>query len=332
MANGPLEQALEETKNSAREQLQAASQSELDRLTAEFKSAWSAHTERIFADCLAELAWRIEAQMRGSLAASARREITSRLSQAARRLRQFENEQRWSQALVQSTDGFCGRAALFAMNQGWLELRASRGFEIAPDNKIALAEAPAFASAVETQDPVVALRTGQELSAAIASAVGETSAQRCHLFPLTTRDRVPAILYADSDDGVVDVSALELLSTMAGSVLDGVGERGGQVTGLHQIPVNAKPGDDLHLRAQRFARVKVAEMRLHKAQAVVAGRTQRDLYSHLKHDIDAGREAFGHDFMERSDSMTDYFHQELVRTLANDDVSLLGPGYPGPMG
>jgi hypothetical protein len=29
--------------------------------------------------------------------------------------------------------------------------------------------------------------------------------------------------------------------------------------------------------------------------------------------------------------MVDYFHIEAVRTLANDDESLLGPEYPGPL-
>jgi len=29
--------------------------------------------------------------------------------------------------------------------------------------------------------------------------------------------------------------------------------------------------------------------------------------------------------------MIDYFHVELVRTLANDDASMLGPDYPGPL-
>jgi hypothetical protein len=29
--------------------------------------------------------------------------------------------------------------------------------------------------------------------------------------------------------------------------------------------------------------------------------------------------------------MVDYLHPELVRTLANDDVELLGSDYPGPL-
>jgi hypothetical protein len=92
-----------------------------------------------------------------------------------------------------------------------------------------------------------------------------------------------------------------------------------------------KDQQELHLRAQRFARVQVAEMRLYKAQAVKNGRLNADLYSCLKHEIDTGREAFRRDFLSASPSMADYFHLELVQTLANDDAALLGKEYPGPM-
>ena len=86
-----------------------------------------------------------------------------------------------------------------------------------------------------------------------------------------------------------------------------------------------------HLRASRFARVQVAEMRLYKANAVREGRAQRDLYSALKEDIDAAREAFRLNFVTACASMADYLHLELVRTLANDDPLSLGPAYPGPL-
>ncbi|HSW49669.1 MAG TPA: hypothetical protein VLH09_05805, partial [Bryobacteraceae bacterium] len=87
----------------------------------------------------------------------------------------------------------------------------------------------------------------------------------------------------------------------------------------------------LHSRAQRFARVQVAEMRLYKAQAVRAGRAQGDLYSALKSEIDAARESYRTSFLAPCASMADYLHRELVRTLANDDASLLGSAYPGAL-
>jgi hypothetical protein len=88
---------------------------------------------------------------------------------------------------------------------------------------------------------------------------------------------------------------------------------------------------ELHLRAQRFASVQVAEIRLYQSERVKNGRAAHDLYTSLKEEVLSAREAFRRKFLNASDSMVDYLHLELVRTLANDDVELLGQDYPGPM-
>jgi len=93
----------------------------------------------------------------------------------------------------------------------------------------------------------------------------------------------------------------------------------------------SREAQGLPLLAPLFARLQVAEMRLHKAPAVQDGRARRDLYNALKPEIEAGREAFRAQFLSASPSMVDYFHRELVRTLANEDAALLGKDYPGPL-
>jgi hypothetical protein len=85
----------------------------------------------------------------------------------------------------------------------------------------------------------------------------------------------------------------------------------------------------LHLRAQRFARVQVAEMRLYHPAEVQTGRARRNLYDALSTPIDAARESFRKTYFDPCPSMVDYLHLELVRTLANDDPELLGENYPG---
>ena len=87
----------------------------------------------------------------------------------------------------------------------------------------------------------------------------------------------------------------------------------------------------LHLAAQRLARVLVAEIRLASPDRVRSGRAARDVYAALKPEIDAGRERFRDKHMTASPSMVDYLHLELVRSLADDDPTLLGPDYPGPL-
>ncbi len=96
---------------------------------------------------------------------------------------------------------------------------------------------------------------------------------------------------------------------------------------------DALPSEDqaIHLRAQRFARVQVAEMRLNEPAAVQSGRMQRDLYGVLRSRIDTARVTFRQKFFAHCSSMVDYIHVELVRTLAHDDADLLGKDYPGPL-
>jgi hypothetical protein len=87
---------------------------------------------------------------------------------------------------------------------------------------------------------------------------------------------------------------------------------------------------ELHLRAQRFARVRVAEMRLYQPKAVKEGRDQGRLFVTLRGEMERSRAQFKHEFLH-SVTMVDYFHEEILRTLANDDPTLLGPEYPGPL-
>ena len=83
--------------------------------------------------------------------------------------------------------------------------------------------------------------------------------------------------------------------------------------------------------AQRFAKVKIAEIQLYHAAAVKSGRTARNLYGSLRPHIDAARKAFEERFLHNGSRSADYLHLELLRVLANDDATLLGPDYPGPL-
>ena len=89
--------------------------------------------------------------------------------------------------------------------------------------------------------------------------------------------------------------------------------------------------EEKHLRAQRFARVRVAEIQLYHAASMKSGRASGDVYAALKTQMDAARDAYREKFLTPVNGTADYLHAEFVRTLANDDVSLLGPEYPGPL-
>lgn len=281
------------------------------------------NVERIFEDRITALSAGVESAVAESLA-EARRDVSGRLNQAVRRLRNAANEHQWEAALIEATQGFCDRAAIFKIIAGTLRFQAARNVSGASED-VPLSAAPAFASAVESKDTVIAMRTAGEMSERIAKLLGADNCRKFHLFPIVAHNRVTTLLYADAADRPVDAAALELLTTVAGAVYP--------FPAADLIHIAGANGSfqDLHAHAQRFARVQVAEIRLYKSEEVKNGRIQRDLYASLKAEIDSARESFQKDFLSSPGDMVDYLHQELVRTLANNDVELLGPEYPGPL-
>jgi hypothetical protein len=89
--------------------------------------------------------------------------------------------------------------------------------------------------------------------------------------------------------------------------------------------------NDDHLQAQRFARVRVAEMALYQSPQVKAGRSARNLYGTLRSPIDEARAGYRQKFLTEARGIPDYLHQEMVLVLAQNDTTLLGPDYPGPL-
>ena len=309
-----------------------------------------------------------------------RRALAEELNQCVRRVRKTANSQDLYATLLDVTVPFCDQAAVFSVRDKRIRaerMRRSPGLhpvEMAADAsspplEIAMTQAAAFAAAIETQDPVIAISAPGEITPALVRLFGHKPDDRIYLLPLVANDAVVAILYAA---GKVQAPPLELLSEVAGlqcqiftlaSARPDAAEvasrtqpkPSGQMVTLSgtapQTPAKAesralKPAaatehqewralsrgeQQLHLAAQRFARVQVAEMRLSCAGAVRSARESGDIYGALKTPIDAARAEFREKHMTASPTMVDYLHLELVRSLANDDATRLGPHYPGPL-
>ena len=86
--------------------------------------------------------------------------------------------------------------------------------------------------------------------------------------------------------------------------------------------------DEAHERGRRFAKLLVEEIKLYNQAKVSEGRAHRDLYSRLREDIEKSRAAYQKRYGE-SVRDVDYFTQELMRILADNDRSLMGAGFPG---
>jgi len=85
-----------------------------------------------------------------------------------------------------------------------------------------------------------------------------------------------------------------------------------------------------HRDAKRFAKLLVSEIELYNKAKVADGRKNSDLYKRLKSDIDRSRQTYEKRFGKSVGKQYDYFHDELVKTLAGNESALLGSGYPGP--
>jgi pyruvate/2-oxoglutarate dehydrogenase complex dihydrolipoamide acyltransferase (E2) component len=93
-------------------------------------------------------------------------------------------------------------------------------------------------------------------------------------------------------------------------------------------PAPAAPDpNDIQAKAQRFARLLIDEIKLYNLAKVEEGRKHRDLYDRLKDDIEKSRTTYERRYSNTPAASGDYFYHELVRSLAQDDPSLLGKNY-----
>ncbi|HEX8633412.1 MAG TPA: hypothetical protein VF703_04595 [Pyrinomonadaceae bacterium] len=84
-----------------------------------------------------------------------------------------------------------------------------------------------------------------------------------------------------------------------------------------------------HNEARRFARLLVSEIKLYNEQKVRDGRERGNLYELLREDIDRSRQMYDKRVLPSVISRYDYFHHELVNTLAEGNPAKLGSDYPG---
>lgn len=347
-----VEQIQERLESGWREHIEHVLAERLDALTATVQS----EVERQLSQRLGEEIDRQKAHIS--------RQVTERLNQSIRRIEQAENSTQWADALLDGANGFAANVVLFSTIGGDLK---HEGHRFAPSQEIRLAtlegfqipvsQVPVAGALAESLDTVIAMASAAELSEPLAAALDAGEGRRVCLVPVvagrpTGNRRAVAILMAWDGGDPLDVNVLELLCAFAGGALDSAlsvrpaDSPSSKVVSILPVQVQSisaplttsappvaelsREDQELHSKAQRFARVRVAEMRLYQPEQVRKGREQSSLYVSLRGEMDRSRAQFKHEFMH-AESMVDYFHMEIVRTLANDDESLLGPEYPGPL-
>ena len=82
--------------------------------------------------------------------------------------------------------------------------------------------------------------------------------------------------------------------------------------------------EDPHEHARKIARLLVSDIRLYNEAEIEEGKRQRNIYSRLRDDIDRARQTYNDRVPESVRATTNYFHEELVRSLADGSSEALG--------
>jgi hypothetical protein len=148
------------------------------------------------------------------------------------------------------------------------------------------------------------------------------------VIPLAIGDQTVAVVYFENTEAVPSNPALEILARHAARRLESVtafkAARAALVSagdGVGDLSEDASADDDA--AARRYARLLVSEIKLYHEPAVVAGRRERDLGTRLGGEIARARVLYEQRVPPHIREHTDYFQDELVRTLANGDSTLL---------
>jgi hypothetical protein len=169
------------------------------------------------------------------------------------------------------------------------------------------------------------------------------------VLPLVVKDKVAAMIYADAGTvpgGTLDSSGLQTLTRFAAIWLElaALRKAGGSASAEDvaqpqpaaamaasapaSVPASSgSEEDELHKKARRFAKLLVEEIKLYNQPRVEEGRQHKDLYERLKVDIEKSRSTYDKRYAESAVASADYFTQELIRILADNDASLMGASF-----
>ena len=84
---------------------------------------------------------------------------------------------------------------------------------------------------------------------------------------------------------------------------------------------------DVHRKAQRFAKLLVDEIKLYNQAKVSEGRKNHDVYDRLKEDIEKSRATFNKRYGNTVAASGNYFSNEVVRSLAEDNITMMGANF-----
>lgn len=253
-------------------------------------------------------------------------------------------------SLLQGVGKYFQRVALFVISGeevvGWL----AKGFaaEGVPTGRakvtLPLTQENILNEVYTKQSTVIASPEDRPENNQFLQRLGDALPKQMMAIPLFVRGKVAAIIYGDQGDSLEEITMVlmaEVMGKAAGMAIELLPLR----RKLAEAPPPPKPPEEaeeekeveappspeavteeeqkLHEEAQRFARLLVSEVKLYNEVEVTLGRRNGDLYQRLKDDIERSRDAYKKRFPSLA-TTTDYFHEQLVKILAEGDESALG--------
>jgi chemotaxis protein histidine kinase CheA len=266
----------------------------------------------------------------------------ARLADAIRNLDEARGLSEVLERLVQCSGHEVDRAAMLLVKGGRLQGWRLAGFAPgASARSIDLSVEDAGLAGVVIESGVSASRPSDATDGPALPPFASNSGDRHAMaLPVRVGGEVVAVLYADAPRPNAPSSAarwpaiLEVLVRHASRVLEGmtVEQAAGlslprpMARGSHSAvpgPVE-QAGNGDEDAARRYARLLLSEIRMYHEPMVDAGRRSADLMSRLHGEIERARKLYEARVPASVQARTEYFDQELVRTLAGGDRTLLG--------
>ena len=206
---------------------------------------------------------------------------------------------------------------------------------------LALGQGAVVRTGVAVSRPAVEPGPSQARQPALPPFAHDAGARHALALPIMVGGTVVAVLYGDAPrlDRPSDSSrwpaVLDVLARHASRVLEAMTVQ--QAAGL-SLPRPATRSTHASLpgpleqagngsdedAARRFARLLLSEIRMYNEPQIDAGRRSRDLLSRLDGEISRARQLYEARVPSTLLARSDVFEQELVRTLADGDRTLLG--------
>jgi hypothetical protein len=284
---------------------------------------------------------------------------TDLLNAAAASIQEAGSQAEILRHLLEGAARFCGRAALFVVRGGAVNGWQGIGFENNDLVKTITVNSAAPLLGRAIHERVTSTGAIADFDQDFITAVGVPGGENCVVLPLVVKEKVAAVVYADAgavSDTLVDVSALSVLCRLTSLWLEitalrkaGVGSVAEESHPTATAPAPMPPPapvaqtvasaaaagaavapseDEVHKKARRFAKLLVDEIRLYNQNKVSEGKQNRDLYERLREDIEKSRSTYEKRFGDTPAASAGYFNQELIRILADNDISLMGGNFP----